>query len=1246
MRKKPLFISLALAGTLGVGLVLISRTRPEGGGGDSSRGDDVARPSLDRVRIAESGSLYRFASEAAERGERGEKGEKKKGDEPAASIALTASDGTGLKLAALDSRGVIEGPLAFTEIRLAFDNPEDRTLEGTFRVTLPQGATISRFAMRQGDRWQEGEVVEKQAARRAYEDFLHRRQDPALLEQAAGNEFSARVFPIPARGRKELIVSYSQEITPEAPYVVPLRGLPQVGKLDAVVARAGDDAPLLGQVHLENAAPAHDLAVDAAKLGAGDGVRAGELALLRVRPAAEAGRDPVESALVLVDTSASRALGFEAEIGLVAAVASGLGPARLLVAAFDQGIDVVYEGPAAGFAQAGAAALRERQALGASDLEAAISWARGRAQASKSSRVILVSDGVPTLGVSEPAELRNAAAALRGAGVERLDVLAVGGIRDDAQLRALCTAGLPRDGVVIDGAKGAEQALRRLTSATRSVDVTIAGAEWQWPERLEGLQPGDEALVYAKLPAASVAKLAVGGASSDVKLVEVERPLLERAWVSAKIAQLVQKPPAGQSEEATRAEIVRLSTTFRVLSPHTSLLVLETEQDYERYKIDRKALADILTVQGTKLARQQRHDETAVLPVKPVEARPAPPSDGVVLRAPPAGPEPAAGRAPRMAGGREADDREGGTGTRAKGEEGSLGPPAAKPAENRPRPQVAATAAPPPAPAPSAAPGSDARNAALADAAEFGTIGLLGGDPVAGGLGLSGVGEGGGGRGEGIGLGRVGTIGHGSGQGTGQGFGSGQGRLGGGGRLDGSRAGSPQLRGGNAQVSGRLSPEVIQRIVRQNFGRFRLCYEAGLRQSPGLKGRVNVRFVIARDGSVASVANGGSDLPDSSVVSCVVRAFQGLNFPQPEGGIVTVIYPLAFAGSGDQLPALPERSASGEPRVPALPPSPRFGPYEGRLAAVMEALSKGDKPEALRQAIAFRAASPGDVMAMVALGEAFEAAGETRSAARAYGSLIDLFSSRADLRRMAGERLERLNAPYAHALAADSYAKAAQQRPDHPSSHRLLAYARLRAGDFAGAFDAIEKGAGRSYPAGRFRGVERILREDAALIGAAWAKAEPREEASINRRLGALGVAPEKEPSLRFVLNWETDANDVDFHIRDSRGGHAFYSSKSLPSGGELYDDVTTGYGPECFTVRQGPGQRAEPYRLQAHYYSRGPMGYGMGKLEIIEHDGKGGLTFEQRPFVIMQDRAFVELGTYPAGATIESSAGAELPRP
>jgi hypothetical protein len=38
-------------------------------------------------------------------------------------------------------------------------------------------------------------------------------------------------------------------------------------------------------------------------------------------------------------------------------------------------------------------------------------------------------------------------------------------------------------------------------------------------------------------------------------------------------------------------------------------------------------------------------------------------------------------------------------------------------------------------------------------------------------------------------------------------------------------------------------------------------------------------------------------------------------------------------------------------------------------------------------------------------------------------------------------------------------------------------------------------------------------------------------------------------------------------------------------------------------------------------------MGYGMGALQIVEHDGAGRLVFEERPYIVMHDRAFVDLG-------------------
>jgi len=166
------------------------------------------------------------------------------------------------------------------------------------------------------------------------------------------------------------------------------------------------------------------------------------------------------------------------------------------------------------------------------------------------------------------------------------------------------------------------------------------------------------------------------------------------------------------------------------------------------------------------------------------------------------------------------------------------------------------------------------------------------------GVGLWGTGEGGGGTADVIGLDHVNTVGGGGG-GPGK-FGIGKGDKDGMGNGHGPGAGghqvkTPILRTPQIQTNGRLPPEVIQRIVRQNFGRFRLCYETGLRQNPALSGRVATKFVIGRDGAVSQASDAGSDLPDREVVSCIVRGFHGLSFPSPEGGIATVTYPIILS---------------------------------------------------------------------------------------------------------------------------------------------------------------------------------------------------------------------------------------------------------------------------------------------------------------------------------------------------------------
>jgi hypothetical protein len=124
-------------------------------------------------------------------------------------------------------------------------------------------------------------------------------------------------------------------------------------------------------------------------------------------------------------------------------------------------------------------------------------------------------------------------------------------------------------------------------------------------------------------------------------------------------------------------------------------------------------------------------------------------------------------------------------------------------------------------------------------------------------------------------------------RGLGLGLGSAHGTLG-------DPAAAPRLRMGSAGVSGRLPPEVIRRIVRQRFAKFRSCYERGLKDDPKLAGRVKVRFVIETNGEVSQASDAGSDLPSQEVVRCVIDVYETLIFPRPEGGVVSVVYPIMF----------------------------------------------------------------------------------------------------------------------------------------------------------------------------------------------------------------------------------------------------------------------------------------------------------------------------------------------------------------
>jgi len=1003
-----------------------------------------------------------------------------------APVSLTASDGTGLKLDTLQVRGVMEGMLAFTEVKLTFENPKSRTIEGRFSITLPDGARLSRFAMKIGNDWQEGEVVEKQAARRAYEDFLHRKQDPALLEDTGTRTFTARVFPIPANGKKELILSYSHVLTQkETPYVFPLQGLPQVGTLDVKVV--GGAAPF--QLQKTKTTPARDVTV-AQRSGAREAITAGRTALVRVTPVQNTPPSSLKSLYVLVDTSASRGGGFAAQVAtvkdLLDAVAQGAGKIPLRVDAFDQDIAPLFDGKADTKAAAHVAKrLKQRRSLGATDAHLALAKAKARADGYQ--RVLVVTDGAFTLGDTDTGVLVDDVKRLKSVGVRRLDVLTVGAAANLDRLRSLVTAGLNEDGAVVDGNAAYKNIAHALTHQTKSnLRVSVKGARWVWPEVLDAMQEGESAVIAVAFEGKAPKRIQgrVGGQPFVVdKAAPAQGPLLQRAFAGAQLESMMQKrsllaSSAREARAKLKDDIVKLSIAQRVLCPLTALLVLETERDYQRFNITRNSLTDILVVEAGEVVLKKRK-WSDIKKAPPPTPKPKPAIKGKKMKKKRRKRRVNRSRAPAAPADAFKEDAKMGA-PQPDEDDADVGD--AEMAESEPAEQAAPMPASAPPPAPRLRRFGESRAESSAD-----------------GLALRGTGSGGGGDGRG-GL----SVG-----------GSGRGR-------------------GVAREEAERRP--VQEVK----------------------------------------------LPDAD----------------PWDGRFKQIQTLLGADGKGVLSSMAGTRAS-----------------------------KRNAKKALQLAWQWREENAGDVLALVALGNAAQALNDVELALRAYGSLVDLFPGRADLLRFSGTLLSSAPAKRGLPLAVLAFERARAERKDHPNSHRFLGWALAKQGKLDEAFAVFKEGRAQSYPSGRFAAAHRILAEDLGLITAMRIRKQPKKKQALLKELQAANGNVEDKASLRFVMSWETDANDVDFHIFDKKGGHAYYSSKHLPSGGDLYADVTTGYGPECFTTRLPKQKRSGPYVLMAHYYSRGPMGYGMGGLDVIEHDGNGNITHQVRPYVVMKDGAYLHLG-------------------
>ena len=104
----------------------------------------------------------------------------------------------------------VSGTIARTRITQVFENPSDRWVEGLYVFPLPEDSGVDTLRMQVGTRFLEGQIQERQAARRIYERAAAEGKKAALVEQQRPNVFTNAVANIDPHGTVVVQLEYQQ----------------------------------------------------------------------------------------------------------------------------------------------------------------------------------------------------------------------------------------------------------------------------------------------------------------------------------------------------------------------------------------------------------------------------------------------------------------------------------------------------------------------------------------------------------------------------------------------------------------------------------------------------------------------------------------------------------------------------------------------------------------------------------------------------------------------------------------------------------------------------------------------------------------------------------------------------------------------------------------------------------------------------------------------------------------------------
>lgn len=645
-----------------------------------------------------------------------------------------------LEIAKQAVRAVVRGGLSETEVDQTFFNPGSRDVEGWYWFTLPSRASVTGFAVETNGVLIEGEFQEKKEASRNYGTAKATGHAPAILEYVDQSTYRARIYPVLSGKTRRVVLRYT-ELQPVVgnviEYVYPMgRGEPvRIGEFSLAVdlGKEGEKMKIatLADARVEQKGrkvtmrrsgftPRADFQLEATTTTDRDALRVarykagGETAdylMARYTPDIDwdAAEQPQADVVVVVDTSAA---GDEGSRQLKAQTAEAVLRAmsendRFALVSVDVRPTVLH--PKDGLAPANdkqiAAALEalaEHSSGGATDLASSFDVALQRLHGAAQPAVVYVGDGIATSGEMTGEQLMERLRRALTTSRSRLFTVAVGAEADRSLLGELARAGGGSPFRVEDSDQTTAQALELLSSiklpTLTDFEIDLgAGLDEPFISNSGKVSKGQEVVVLARSHHDIPKEIKVKGffagkafeksypVKQDESLVQAFVP---RLWAAEYVRRLL---GSAQGAEAEQGRIAALGLEYGLMTPFTSILALESEAAYSNMGIQRKKSP----LRGVRLGALSPTDEWRLS--KTLSA--------------PAIPQTAMGcsKIERTLGGSDeapasqTGDMEGGEGTRAKSEEGSMGNPTRAggksrygvpgPADNS-DPQAVATATP------------------------------------------------------------------------------------------------------------------------------------------------------------------------------------------------------------------------------------------------------------------------------------------------------------------------------------------------------------------------------------------------------------------------------------------------------------------------------------------------------------------------------------------------------------------------